>query len=58
MKTLILSALFIFSFSAFAFQSHDVDCAALAESTERVGKNVKTSETKEVKEESSTAVAK
>ncbi len=58
MKTLILSALFIFSFSAFAFQNSDVDCAALAESTERVGKNVKTSETKEVKEDSSAVIGK
>ena len=50
MKTLIVTAFLTLTMNAFAAQTHDIDCAALSESTDRIAKDVsKTSESKESK---------
>jgi hypothetical protein len=51
MKTLILTTFLTLTMNAFAEQNHDIDCAALSESTERVSKNLSESATKEESKE-------
>ena len=51
MKTLILTAFLTLTMNAFAEQNHDIDCAALSESTERVSKDLSESATKDESKE-------